>query len=152
VDTHQHQADCQYLGNQLRLTQFARLDYITFGGGDTAQAGDRKFAANDQNCHPARHHLYLYERNEGRGNQKFIGNGIEQRADCGDLPPTARQIAVEQVGNSRHQKDAERQKLVCDLHTIDMDRLGCLHKHSDQYRNEKDPQQRQCVGYVHRSL
>ncbi len=103
-----------HLRDHLGLAKIAGLDGVAFGRRDTAEPGDRELAPDDQHHHPRRNSPDLDERNKCGGNQEFIGDGIEQCADCGDLLPAPCQIAVQQIGSGGDQEDCERQKCVWD--------------------------------------
>src|ERR1039457_2279898 len=89
------------LHHHLEFSQFAGFDGKATGGSDGAQAAYQKLAANDDDGDPGRNQarVELDEGNEGGGDEKFVGHGIEQNAHGGDLAALASQVAVNAVGH-----------------------------------------------------
>ena len=108
----QEHGDREHLRDHLGLPEFARVNRVAFGRGDATQAGDGELTADDDHHHPGRNTANLHQRNQRGGNQKLVGDRIEQGADRGDLLPSPGEKAIQQIRAGRHEKDRKRQKLV----------------------------------------
>ncbi len=75
---------------------------------DGAQAGDEKFARDDQHDHPHRRHMPLDQADQRAGDQDFVGEGIEQLAQVGDEMVAPRDCAIEPIGQARDGEDDQR--------------------------------------------
>ena len=96
-----HGDDGDDLDQHFELAEFARLDGKTFGRCNRAQSADQELAADDDYRHPRRHErgIELNERDEGRGDEQFVGQGIEEHPHRRDLAALAREVAINSVGD-----------------------------------------------------
>ena len=74
------------------------------------------------------------EHDERRDEQQLVGHRIEPGAEAGRWPVTARDQAVERVGDAGNAEDDQRGAEVA------------VHRQQDERRNQHDPQNRQLVG------
>src|SRR5258708_36827076 len=82
------------LQDHLGLAEDGSGNGETLGGGNVAEAEHGEFAANDDDDHPGRHKLHANEGDEGGGDQKFVGDGIEEDAESGYLQAAAGGVAI----------------------------------------------------------
>src|SRR5258707_845265 len=139
-DKHRHGANLQ---NHFGFSKRGGFDGESFGRGDIAQAEDREFPADDDHHHPRGNQLHAHQRNERRGNQELVGNGVEKNAKSRDLQPAPSQIAIRPIGRSRQQQDEHAPDLEVHGKSPELE-VGAASE-EDHYEdgNEKDPQQRQ---------
>ena len=111
----------------------------TLRRGDRAQSGDRELATEDDDDHPRRGQLELNERNESRGDQKLVGDRVEEGAERRDLAAPPRQPAVEKVRRRREEKDQEPDGLAP---------FELRQENDEEERDQEDAQERQRVREV----
>src|SRR5712691_9522130 len=74
-DEYRHGA---HLQNHLRFSQRGCFDGESLGRGDIPQAENRELPADNDDHHPRRNEVHIHQRNESRGDQELVGNGIEK--------------------------------------------------------------------------
>jgi len=99
--------------NILYFAEIAGLDGEALRGGDPAQPADQEFTANDEHGNPGGDHrrVELDQRNQGGGDEEFVGERVEQHAEGGDLSPATRQIAIQAIGDRGGDENQGRQSL-----------------------------------------
>src|SRR5262249_24063017 len=98
---------------------------------------------------PGRNGMHLHERDERRGDEQLVGNGIEQRSDRRDLSPAPGEETVQQIGGRGSEKNRQRQPLVRDDEPTQGDGHTLPNQRRHQQRNEEDARDRQGLGNVH---
>jgi hypothetical protein len=91
----------------------------------------------------------LHQRDQGRRNQQLIRDRVQQRSDGGDLFPSPREVAIQQIRARGRKKDRQRQPLIRYLHAAEVQRDVLLEQRRHQQGHEKDPEYRQRVGKIH---
>ena len=110
-----------------------------------------ELAADNQDGHPARQRAPLHQGDERGGNQQLVGDGVEQRPDGRDLLPPARQVAVQQVGSGRRQKDGQRDPFLSEWEPGQMEaEIVVLDERRHQQGHEEDAKNGQRVRKIHR--
>ena len=136
------------LHQHFKFAQFAGLDGETFGGGNRTQSAHQKFARDNHHRHPGRNQagVELHQGDKRGGDQKLVGQRIEQHAHGRDLAAAARQIAVDAVGDRGRDEQRRRQQFLLAVKAVKM--VGG--KKPDQQRDAEDAGQRDGVGQIHR--
>src|SRR5438552_14680431 len=87
--------------------------------------------------------------NNGAQEQSFIGNRIENRAECAALFVTTRDISIESVADGCDQKNRDRGKTLPFEWRTALNALAVIDSHRDEDRNHQDPNDRDFVGSRH---
>src|SRR5712664_3983021 len=94
-DEYGHSAHLQH---HLRLSQGRCFDGESFSRGDIPQAENSEFPADDDHYHPRGNEMHVHQRNECRGDQELVSNGIEKDAQGGYLQAPPSQVSIGPVG------------------------------------------------------
>src|SRR5580700_9984683 len=145
VEDNRHDGDD--LHHHLEFAEFTGFDGEAFGGGDGTQATDQKLATDDDDRDPRRNQagIELHQRDERGGDEKLVGQGIEQNSHGGDLSAFAGEVAVNTVGHGGGDEDGGGQQFFFAGHAAE----AAAAKNPHQQRNAEDADQRDGVGQVH---
>src|SRR5258708_3687134 len=94
-DEYGHSAHLQH---HLRLSQGGCFDGESFSGGDIPQTENGEFPADNNYYHPCVNQVHAHQRNERRGDQELVSNGIEKNAQGGYLQAPPSQVSVGPIG------------------------------------------------------
>src|SRR6267378_5544436 len=97
-DEYGHSAHLQH---HLRLSQGGCFDGESFSGGDIPQTENGEFPADNNYYHPCVNQVHAHQRNERRGDQELVSNGIEKDAQGGYLQAPPSQVSIGPVGRRR---------------------------------------------------
>ena len=139
----QQQEDGHHLGDHLALAEGRRPDEDPPPRRHVPQRGHRQLAPQDDHHHPGGHQAHLHHREEGGGGEQLVREGVEEDPDPRDLVPSAREVAVEVVGEDGHPEDRDPEE-----EPAFGARPGQQDHHEDGH--EEDPQPGQGVGQVQR--
>ena len=135
------EGDSEDLDGGFGFAEVGGGDGIAFGGGDGAEAGDGEFAADDEDGHPGGDAVDLNGGDEGGGDEEFVGDGVEEHADGGDLVPAAGEVAIEEVGEGGDEEDEEGEEVVGDGEGTDLEADVFGDERGDEQRDEEDAEQ-----------
>jgi hypothetical protein len=95
------------LNDGLQLADLAGFDGEALGGGDRAQTGDEKLAADDEDGDPGLDDAGVVadEDDVGSGDKEFVGQWVEEYPHRGDLMAAAGEVAVETIGDAGQNED-----------------------------------------------
>jgi hypothetical protein len=96
--------------------------------------------------------VHIYQRDERCGDQKLIGDGIEQNTERGDFGTPAREVSVSPIGGGREQKHENAKRLVVDRQAPQIDIGAAREKDDYENRNKENAQQRECIRKIHQGL
>jgi hypothetical protein len=74
---------------------------------DEADASNKKLAGDNQGDEPDGEEACTKETDEGDGDEKFVGEGIEKAAEIGLDFPQAGEVSVEPIGESGGNEESE---------------------------------------------
>ena len=96
-----------HLGNGFMFTNFFSSENNSFLACDEANAGDEKFAGDNEGNEPDGEESCAKEADKGDGDEKFVGEGIKQATKVGFDFPEASEISVEPIGEGSGDKESE---------------------------------------------
>jgi hypothetical protein len=136
------------LDDRFELADLAGFNGEAFGGRDAAKARDEELAANDQDGDPWLDDagVVVDEDDVGGGNHELVGEGIEEDAHGGDLMASAREIAVESVGDAGEDEDDAGD----DLLLAPAEASGTVAAGEGKGRREDPDEQRNAGNTAHR--
>jgi len=135
------------LHHHFELAEFAGFDSETFRSGDGTQAAHQELAADDDYGNPRGNQagIQLHQRNEGGGDEKLVGQRIEQDSHGGDLTALASEVAVDSVGGRSGDEDCRCQQLSFAIDAVEARAQQDPH----QQRNAGDADERDGVRQIH---
>src|SRR6266852_2229174 len=101
-DEHRHGT---HLQNHLGLSKGGCFDRKSLGRSDIPQTENREFPADDDYHHPRGNKVHVHQRNEGRGDQELVGNGVEKNAQGRNLPSPPSPVAIRPIGRGGQEQD-----------------------------------------------
>jgi hypothetical protein len=95
------------LDDGFELADFAGFDGEAFSSGDTAETGDKKLAADDEDSDPGLDDAGVVgdEQDVGGGDHQLVGEWVEKHAHGGDLVASAGEVAVKAVSDAGKDED-----------------------------------------------
>src|SRR5713226_5840065 len=139
-DEYRHGA---HLQNHLRLSQGGCFDRESFGRGDIPQTEHREFPADNDHHHPSFNEIHAHQRNECRGNQELVSDGIEKDTQGGYLQAPPSQVSIRPIGRCSQEQDQHTPNLEVHGETPELEVGTAREQDHDEHGNKKDPQQRQ---------
>ncbi len=103
--TQNQQSNRRDLRHHLDFSELGGADGETLSYGDAAQSIDRELPSHNDNHHPCLDNAKLDQGNEGRGDQKLVGDRVQKCPERRNLPPLSSEIAVQEVGQRRRQEN-----------------------------------------------
>ena len=97
-----------YFADGLRLYDNA------FGGGDRAQTGNDKFSAQNYDDRPGGREMFFNKNNQSGGDEQFVGNGVKQFAEIGNLVTASCDVSVKNVCERRGKKNTDSERVTTD--------------------------------------
>src|SRR5260370_40589890 len=94
-----------HLQHHLRLSKGGCFDRESFSRGDVPQTENREFPSDDDHHHPSGNKMHVHQRNERRGDQELVGNGVEKNAQGRYLAAPPSQVSIRPVGRCRQEQD-----------------------------------------------
>jgi hypothetical protein len=136
------------LDNGFELADVAGFDGKAFRRGDGAESGDEELAADDHDGDPGLDYvrIELDEADVGRGDEQLVGERIEKHAHGGDLTATAREIAVDSVGDGEQDEEERSDDL---LLTVEAAVREVRREHPDKDGHSEDSAYGDGVGQIH---
>ena len=95
------------MGNGFMFANFFGGEDNSLLACDEADAGDEKLAGDNQGDEPDGKKSCAKEANKGDGDEKFVGEGIEEAAEIGFNFPEAGEMSVEPIGESGGDEEGE---------------------------------------------
>ena len=142
------------LDDGLELADLAGFDGEAFGGGDRAQARDEELAADDEDGDPGLDDAGVVADQDdvAGGDEKLVGQRVEQHAHGGDLVAATGEVAVETVGDAGQDEDDAGDDLL--LAAAEAGSAVALpgeggREDPDEQRNAGNAAHRDGVGQVH---
>jgi hypothetical protein len=128
------------LRQALELAAAARGDHAV-AGERAAHGRDGDLAAEDDEGRPPRQGAEQRQADQGRADQRLVGDGVGHHTEVGDLPAAARDVAVDHVGEAG-EHEQHRGQHPCAV------RRAVEHQQPGEERHDEQPPQRQDVGQV----
>ena len=138
-----------HLQNHFHFAERRCRDDEAFHRRNFAQAHDHKFTADDDDHHPGLHQTHFNQRNECGGNQKFIGDGIEENSQRGYFFAFAGEVAVHHVGGGGDDQNQHPPNFKMNRQAQKIEIWLASEQDDDKQRNKKDAQGRQTIGQIH---
>ena len=95
------------MGNGFMFANFFGGEDNSLLACDEADAGDEKLAGDNQRDEPDGEESCAKQADKGDGNEKFVGEGIEEAAEIGLNFPEAGEVSVEPIGESGGDEEDE---------------------------------------------
>ena len=95
------------MGNGFMFANFFGGEDNSLLACDEADAGDEKLAGDNQRDEPDGEESCAKQADKGDGNEKFVGEGIEEAAEIGLNFPEAGEVSVEPIGESGGDEKSE---------------------------------------------
>src|SRR6266436_539211 len=136
-DEHGHGAHLQY---HLRFSKGGCFDRESLGRSDIAQPENREFPADDDHHHPRGNKLHAHQRNERRGDQELVGNGVEKNSQGGHLQAPPSQVSIRPIGGCRQEENQNAPDFEVHGKAPKLEVGTAREKDHNKDGNEKDPQ------------
>src|SRR6266851_1166237 len=139
-DEYRHGA---HLQNHLGLSKGGCFDRKSLGRGDVPQTENGEFPADNDHHHPRVNEIHAHQRNECRGDQELVGNGVEKNAQGRHLQAPPSQVSIRPIGGCSQEQDQHAPDLEVHGKAPELEIGTASEEDHDEDGNEKDSQQRQ---------